>query len=320
MNLLAIDGGNSKTDLVLLDERGSLLARRRTSGSGGGPAHVASVVARVLADLARDGLLASSVTHCVAALAGLDFLEDAAAFRAALEEVLPGALVVAENDAQAVLHAHGGDAVAVIYGAGFNVIARGPLGVAGHPALGWASGEWGGGGDLGREAVRLAYRSLDGRGPASVLGDRVLAATGCPDEVSLSRALRDGVPDIGVDRLAEVLLAAAAEGDAPALGVVARAIGEIVDLTAVIARRAFGPEIPAGTPALLAGGVFGDDAFTTRVRDALSGLGLAAERFASPPVLGAIRAVCELAGMPVPADLPDALAAADPSQPERRPS
>jgi N-acetylglucosamine kinase-like BadF-type ATPase len=320
VNLLAIDGGNSKTDLVLLDERGSLLARRRTSGSGGGPAHVATVVGGVLADLTHERLLVAPLTHCVATLAGLDFPEDAAVFRAALEAVLPGAVVVAENDAQAVLHAHGGDAVAVIYGAGFNVVARGPNGTAGHPALGWASGEWGGGGDLGREAVRLAYRSLDGRGPASVLGERVLAATGYPDEVSLSRAIRDGRPEAGVDRLAQVLLVAAAEGDAAAVGVVDRAVKEIVDLTAVIARRAFGHEIPAATPALLAGGVFGDEAFTTRVRDALSGLGLAAERFTPPPVLGAMHAVCGLAGIPVPTDLSAALEAAGPSQLERRPS
>jgi len=318
VNLLAIDGGNSKTDLVLLDAQGSLLAWRRTSGSGGGPAHVATVVGGVLAGLASDGLLTAPVGHCVASLAGLDFPEDGAAFRTALEAVLPGAAVVAENDAQAVLHAHGGDAVAVIYGAGFNVVARGPQGTATHPALGWASGEWGGGGDLGREAVRLAYRSLDGRGPASVLGERVLAATGSADEVSLSRAIRDGAPGVDVGRLAEVLFAAAAEGDAAAGGVVDRAVQEILDLTAVVALRAFGPAFPPGTPALLAGGVFRNDAFTARVGAALSGLGLAAERFAPPPVLGAVRAVCDVAGIPMPPHLPAALAAADPPPFERR--
>lgn len=297
--LLAIDGGNSKTAAVILDESGALLARLAGPGSGGGPAHVAAVVGRMLADWREDSGVDREVRACVAALAGLDFEEDAPRFAAALAAVLPVARITAINDAHAVLAALGEDGVAVIYGAGFNVVARGPLGLATHPALGWSTGEWGGGHELGREAVRIAYRSADGRGPLSTLETAVLEATRQPDHRTLARAIRDGdVSEDAVGRLAELLLRAAATGDRAAVATLDRACQEIVELTLLVSRRAFGPDrIPSGTPVLLAGGVFRDEEAASRVTDGLAALGFAPERFEPDPVIGAVREVCALAGV-----------------------
>src|SRR3954453_13421456 len=99
--LLAIDGGNSKTDAVLLDDRGVFLERLQGPGSGGGPEHLASVVGRMLtaSAAAHEAGGAGAVTACAAAVAGLDFDEDADLFRAALSRLLPAARVEAGNDA-----------------------------------------------------------------------------------------------------------------------------------------------------------------------------------------------------------------------------
>lgn len=293
--LLAIDGGNSKTDAVLLDPRGAVVARVQGPGSGGGPAHVSSVVAAMLAEA---GVASDAITQCAAALAGLDFDEDAEAYRAALAALLPAAELVVGGDARAVLDAGGGSGVAVVYGAGFNAVAVGPLGIGTHPALGWSTGEWGGGHELGREAVRIAYRSADGRGPRSVLESRILLATRAPDHRELARAIRDeriGAAEVG--ELARLLLDAAAEGDAPAREVAERACAEVVELVLLVARQAYGNERPPAVPALLAGGVFRSSSFTERVTRALAEHGFAARRFEGDPVLGVARELCRRVGV-----------------------
>ena len=65
------------------------------------------------------------------------------AYAAALRTVFPHAEIEVVGDAVAVLEAGAGigHAVAIVCGAGLNAVARGPLGMATVPALGWASGD-----------------------------------------------------------------------------------------------------------------------------------------------------------------------------------
>ncbi|BDZ46074.1 hypothetical protein [Naasia aerilata] len=159
-------------------------------------------------------------------------------------------------------------------------------------------GEWGGGHDLGREAVRIAYRSADGRGLRSVLETRVLVATGAPDHRELARAIRDervGAAEVGA--LAQTLLDAAADGDTPSSEVAERACAEVVELALLVAAQAYGNERPAVIPAVLAGGVFRSAYFTERVTAALAPHGILARRFEGDPVLGVAREVCRSAGV-----------------------
>lgn len=298
--LLALDGGNSKTDAVLFTPDGGLLARLRGPGSGGGPEHLASTITVMLSgpgvpDVAR----AVRVTACAAAVAGLDFEEDRPAFEAALREALPNAEVVAMNDVRAVLAATDDEhSIAVVCGAGLNVAALGPAGLATVPALGWISGDWGGGDALGREAVVIGYRSADGRGPASVLEREVLSATARKDYPALARAIRYGeVDSAAVGELARLVTAAAASGDEPATAAVRRAVDEVVALVREVGRRAWDGDIAPGTTALLAGGMFADAGFHDAVVAALGAKGLHAVRLRHPPLAGVVREVCRLAGL-----------------------
>ena len=298
--VVVIDGGNSKTEVVVLDRASVGLAERARligPGSGGGPEAVARVVTALLAEAGVDRLLVGEVS---AAVAGLDFAGDEVAYAAALSAAFPNAAVEAVGDVVAVLDAGGGlgDALAIVCGAGLNAVARGPRGLATVPALGWVSGDWGGGHALGREAVRAAARAEDGRGPATELLPLVLAATDTTDAVALARGIRDGVVTMdAVGGLAEVVAEAAADGDAVASELMARAADEALLLAGVVTRGAFGPEapVPPGTPAVLAGGLFSDPAFLAAVSDGLRERGFDPSPLAFRPVDGLVRALRERA-------------------------
>src|SRR5205814_330338 len=105
-------------------------------------------------------------------LAGVDFpseieqMQDAARDRGLARKLTVG------NDTLAVLRAgtEHGWGVAIVCGAGINCVGVAPDGrQAGFPALGWTTGDWGGGYDVGLAAVVAAARSEDGRGAETTL-------------------------------------------------------------------------------------------------------------------------------------------------------
>lgn len=297
---VAVDGGNSKTEVVVLERTAAglvELSRVIGPGSGGGPDAVASVVEALLRGLGVDS---GRVARLSAAVAGLDFPGDEVAYVAALARVLPGAELEVAGDVVAVLDAGGGlgDAVAIVCGAGMNAVARGPRGIATVPALGWVSGDWGGGHALGREAVRAAARAEDGRGPETTLRALVLAETGADDAVGLARSIRDGdvtMHEIGA--LAAVVARAAADGDAVARGLMDRAASEALLLAGVVVRGAWcEAAVPPGTPAVLAGGLFSDPGFLATVAGGLRERGLDPAPLAFRPVDGLVRALRERIG------------------------
>lgn len=293
---MAVDGGNSKTEVVVLQRGGDELVERLRAvapGSGGGPDAVAASVGVALAHAAID---ASAVVRVSAAVAGLDFEGDDAAHRARLARLFPYARIDVANDTVAVLDAGtgAGEGLAIVCGAGLNAVARGDRGVATVPAIGWPSGDSGGGDQLGREAVRAAARAEDGRGPQTALLPRVLRATGAGNSVALARAIRDGsVTMAEVGALAAVVGEAAAAGDVVAAELLRRGADEAVALAEVVARRAWSASVPPGTPATLAGGLFSDTGFRDRVVGGLRGRGFEPAELAFRPVDGLVRALAE---------------------------
>jgi N-acetylglucosamine kinase-like BadF-type ATPase len=295
--LLVVDGGNSKTDAILLTTDGVVLERRSLRGSGGGPLDVAEVLREgfsldpdgfPLDALGSDPL--SAVVGCVAALAGLDFPEDAERFGDALRSLMPLAWIDVSNDVRGILDTLGPDThgLAVVSGAGMNAIARGPAGVATVPALDWSSGDRGGAMHVGREAVRLAYRSWDGRGARTTLETAVPRALGVDGFPELARNIRDGlISDAAIGRLSAVVAAEAAAGDDVARGVLDAAADEVVAVAIEVAGRAWAGRVrdPAvATPAVLAGGMFADPAFRGRVEHALRAHGFRPEMLDRSPV------------------------------------
>jgi N-acetylglucosamine kinase-like BadF-type ATPase len=180
--VLGVDGGNSKTDVVLASADGEPLAYVRGPGSN---AHARGlyegaidVVSATVSQLPLDGVAERAVLF----MCGADLPDD---IRGLNEEVARrgwarGAVV--DNDTFALLHAGSdrAEAVAVVCGSGINCVGRRGDRVARYPALGWETGDWGGAEALGQEALYSANRALDGRGEPTALVELVEAHFGKP--------------------------------------------------------------------------------------------------------------------------------------------
>jgi N-acetylglucosamine kinase-like BadF-type ATPase len=256
--VLAIDGGNSKTDAALVAADGSLLAAVRGPGTDGAADLAATL--RVLAGLAgqvqhragRDGWPAAQ--HLSACLANADLPEEEERLAAALRAEGWTVTVTVINDTFAVLRAGlaagptstdlpGGRSqtwgVAVTCGAGINCVGVAPDGrTARFLALGGITGDWGGGYGLGRAALWWAMRAEDGRGPDTGLRRAVAThfGVGAVRDVAIGIHLGTISRDDLLD-LAPVLLAVAGDGDQVARDLVAKQAAEICTMAVTAMRR-----------------------------------------------------------------------------------
>jgi N-acetylglucosamine kinase-like BadF-type ATPase len=259
--VLAVDGGNAKTDLALLDSSGGLLSLVR--GGGSSPHHLGSdgciAVLQSLLDSALAGVGAASLDRPLAAtaqilLAGVDLPEDRVALRARIEQLGWSDRLVLDNDTPALLRAgtDRGWGIAVVCGAGINCLGVAPDGrEARFLALGPPSGDWGGGADVGLAAVAAAARSADGRGPRTVLERAVPAHFGLGDPVELSRALHTGeIPTVRLGELAPIVLAAGDE-DSVAADIIRRLADEVIAFARAAIRRL---ELTGADPDVILGG------------------------------------------------------------------
>jgi N-acetylglucosamine kinase-like BadF-type ATPase len=264
--VLAVDGGNSKTDLALVEADGSVLSLVR--GPRSSPQHLGVegavvVLEGLLAEALREARLGDQVGRvaqiATLLLAGVDFPAEEDAVRLAVEERDWADSVHVDNDTFAILRAgtERGWGVAITCGAGINCVGVAPDGRhARFPALGAITGDWGGGYDLGLAAVSAAARSEDGRGPRTGLERTVPAHFGLTTPTELAEAIHVGrIEQRRVIELAPVVLAEAAD-DAVAAEIVQRLASEVVALARVALTRLGLNNEPVEV--LLGGGVLQD--------------------------------------------------------------
>jgi N-acetylglucosamine kinase-like BadF-type ATPase len=290
--VLAVDGGNSKTDVALVRDDGGVLALVR--GGMSSPHHIGlegsvELLQRLYDEAAAEAGLTGPADVAHVLLAGLDFPTEERALHAALAARGWAPRLTVANDTFAVLRAgtERGWGVAVVCGAGINCVGVGPDGRhARFPALGAISGDWGGGYDLGLAALSAAVRSEDGRGPRTSLERSVPAHFGLSAPSAVTEAIHLGeIPQRRVIELAPAVLDAAA-ADAVAAALVDRLAGEVVAMAAVALRRLGLTGQPVEV--LLGGGLFqrADSALATAVRAAL-GQEITVHAAAQPPIVGA---------------------------------
>ena len=298
--ILAVDGGGSKIDAVLLRKDGAVLGAARVATTdfdqNGGDVHMGQVLDAVAAASVDAGLSADRMPVAqlgVYCLAGADFpVDDRRIDRwLRIREVTDERLV--RNDTFAVLRA-GTDrdwGVGVVCGYGINCSGVAPDGrITRFPAVGPISGDWGGGNDIGEAGLWHAIRSEDGRGPKTELQVTIPAALGYRRPFQVLTALHTGKLD--VDRIAQlppVVFETAARGDAIARSVIDRQADEVVALATTAIRRLRMTRLDVDV--VLGGGIFRNDdaAFFDRIRDGVAQVAPAATItvLSDPPVIGA---------------------------------
>jgi N-acetylglucosamine kinase-like BadF-type ATPase len=236
--LLAVDGGNAKTDLALLDSGGGLLSVVRGPGSSahslgieGSVELLESLLERAIARAGldrRDGPLAAMAQIL---LAGADLPEERSTLAGRIERQRWSERLVVDNDTLALLRAgtERGWGIAVVCGAGINCLGLAPDGrEVRFLALGQISGDWGGGLDVGLAALAAAARGADGRGPRTVLETGVPAHFGLSEPLDVSRALH--LRQLAPERLSELapVVLAACDVDAVAGGIVGHLADEVI--------------------------------------------------------------------------------------------
>ena len=261
--VLAIDGGNSKTDVALIGWDGRVLATLRGPGASQEGYGVDGAMRRlgelILAVAGKAGIDPSGViaSHVSACLAGADLAEEEEALTAALLARGWSQTAVAVNDTFAVLRGGVDEpwGVAVTCGAGINCVAVAPSGaVARYLALGTLTGDWGGGLGLTQAVMWHAMRGWDGRGPATALGAAAAEHFGLPSirDVAVAVHKRD-LSEADLHRLTSVLFTVAAQGDRVARSLVDRQAAEICVMAAAAMRQL--SMAPAGVPVVLGGGL-----------------------------------------------------------------
>ncbi|WP_067465000.1 N-acetylglucosamine kinase [Actinomadura macra] len=259
--LIAVDGGNSKTDAAVVGPAGDLLATARGDGfrpqADGLDTAVDTLGAVIDTALDRAGVPPGGVAHLAAYMANVDLPGEEERLEKLLLARGPAPSVTAGNDTFALLRSavSEGWGVAVVCGAGINCAGVAPDGrTARFPSLGPHTGDWGGGGELGRAALWHGIRGEDGRGPATALTAAVAAYFGVARAIDVGLAIHRG--EIGLDHLtvlSPLMIDTAEAGDEVARGVVARLAEEVAILGSVALRRLDLLDSPADV--VLGGGI-----------------------------------------------------------------
>jgi N-acetylglucosamine kinase-like BadF-type ATPase len=296
--VLAVDGGNSKTDLVLARADGEVLALVRGPqssphrlGLDGSMTVLEGLLETAVVEAGLDG--ARPIAEVAQLLmAGVDSPAEEDDLRAVVEEQGWAPTVRVGNDTFAVLRAgtERGWGVAVVCGAGINCVGVSPDGRhARFPALGTISGDWGGGYDVGLAALHAAARSEDGRGPHTSLERSVPAYFGLAAPHELAEEIhRKRIDGRRLEELPPVVFADAQE-DSVAAEIVDHLAAEVVALARVALERLELQRAPAEV--LLGGGLL--QATNGRLLGAIeAGLHETApaavvRQAASPPIVGA---------------------------------
>ncbi|MFJ8913612.1 N-acetylglucosamine kinase [Amycolatopsis sp. NPDC102389] len=259
--VVAIDGGNSKTDVLIVSRDGRVLGQSRGPGASpqniGVDGSVQALEKLVLEALRGAGLPDERpfATHTSAYLAGLDFPREEAILHAALAARGWSDTLIVGNDTLALLRAGSSDGtgVAVVCGAGINGAGVSADGREHRfPALGKISGDWGGGYRLGEEALWWAVRAEDGRGPGTALQAAVTTHFKASSVLEVVQRLHfEELHSDSIHGLCPLLFAVAADGDEVAQDVVDRFVEEVALLVSVILRRL---ELTEEAPEVILGG------------------------------------------------------------------
>lgn len=242
---IGVDGGGTKTDLILVDAAGNILARHTAPGSN--PSHLGGVQARVVVQDALAALLAgSTITQIDGAVSDtLLCMAGSPGFwqEAALELKTYGRVRTATDAAPVLELATGGGPGMVLHaGTGSFVGARAPDGNVHYAGgLGWKLGDPGSAFDIARRALARGVLELQGWVPATALRDALTAHTGLREPSAITRFFhQDPAANARLAAFAPRVTELATQGCQPAQAAIAASLSELVDLARAVTEKLFG--------------------------------------------------------------------------------
>ncbi len=258
--VVGIDGGGTRTRVVLADAHGTVLARTEGPGTALSPGHE-SVAADIIKSLIADVLAAAERTEtrpavCVIGVAGAGQERAAQALWSALATRRVADDVSVQADATIAMDDAFGDSAGVLLIAGTGSVAysRAPDGRL-ERCGGWGPnvGDEGSAGWLGRRALSVVTASHDGREPETALTGAVLTALEFESIEEIIPWAADAKPS-DLAALVPVIAQVAATGDLRANALISLCVEELVLHVRTLARRCFVDE-RAAVPVALAGGL-----------------------------------------------------------------
>jgi N-acetylglucosamine kinase-like BadF-type ATPase len=298
-DILAVDGGNSKVDVVLIAADGTLLGAARGGGASFTPEAQAESIAVLTDTVCRAYVEAGFGAEArppaqlgVLCLAGADLPVDDRRLLRALRPLRLADEIVLHNDTFAVLRAgtERNWGIGVVCGTGMNCAGVAPNGrCVRFAALGEESGDDGGGGWLGRAAIRAAVRGWDLRDAHTALETEVPAFYGARSPMAVLELIQTGRVDSYAAELAPLVFRCAAEGDVVARALLDHQADEIVAMVVSAIRRLHLTR--RDVDVVLGGGLFhsGDRGFKERIERGVLTTAPAAHirQLLVPPVVGA---------------------------------
>jgi N-acetylglucosamine kinase-like BadF-type ATPase len=248
--VLGIDGGGSTTVAWLGQREGAdanvIVGRGVAGGSNlqtqGIEQSLANLAAAIEAAFADAGLTRAPVAAAAAALAGSDRDENRRVFQMWAKEWNLAERFRITHDAEPVLAAGtpGGWGVALIAGTGSFAFARSPEGrTARSGGWGYLFGDEGGGYWIAVEGLRAAAHAADGRSSETLLLAKFMERLGAETPLELVPAVYGLAGDrAAIAALADVVTAAADEGDAAATAILDHAAAELAQTVDAAARGA----------------------------------------------------------------------------------
>ncbi len=302
--ILGVDGGGTKTAALLATAAGEALGVGYGASSNhqkvGFAAAVQALVEAEAGAWRAAGLTPQPAAAICLGLSGVDRDEDQQMWLRWLAETHPHSRYVVTNDAELALAAgtDEGWGVGVICGTGSICVGRSQTGrVARADGWGFILGDDGSGYALGQAAMRAVMRAYDGRGPATLLTEGVLAHWSLPNPEALITAvyIEDASP-ARVASLASVVNQAAEAGDGVALGILRHGGSELACTIGAVVRAL---NMSGPVPCALAGGVIiGSRIMANYLGEAAAaaGLLLAPVTLVQRPADGAVRLARRLLG------------------------
>ena len=288
---IGVDGGGTKTELILIDDSDEVVARHTAPGCNPsviGPENARDILSAALERLLSDSKIEHSKSKISATLL---CMAGNPAFWQELAASLTGfGKVETTTDALPVLElaTHGEPGLVLHAGTGSFVALRAQNGAIHYVGgFGWRIGDSGSAQDIGRRALARALAELQGWAPASGLGTALQKTFATDKPSAITAALhRDAEPNQRIGLFAAFTSQLASAGDTAARDIVLTSAAELLACAEASARSILGINNLTTTRAGLSGPIL-TQSFVTNALQARTTLPL--KLLTEPPIEGVRR-------------------------------